>query len=89
MPSTIDGCYLDGCCRTKALRLTTLARLRAAGVRQLAHRPHRCLHSGSIAIDRFPDHVRLHDLTLRMVCMSCSQRGADITPGWPTRRKAA
>ena len=41
---------------------------------------YRCSHSTTLAVDRWPDHVRLSDIEPHFVCKACGKRGADIRP---------
>ena len=39
---------------------------------------YRCSHSTALAVDRWPDDVRLSDLEPQFVCQVCGKRGADV-----------
>jgi hypothetical protein len=62
--------------------------MRESGVRDLLIycADYRCGHS--IAIDQWPDDVRLSDIEGRFVCKACGKRGADVRPNFSEGKKS-
>jgi hypothetical protein len=65
--------------------------LRSSGVRGLLIycADYYCSHSIAISADAWPDHVRLSDLELRLVCKVSGKRGADVRPNFHWKGKPA
>jgi hypothetical protein len=64
----------------------TLGNMRVNGVRSLSVRCLICHHQAVLAVDEWPDHVRVPAFGRRMVCTGCGIIGADARPNWASPR---